>query len=359
MRILKKELTKLFSVRLAVLLAFFTVLFIFIFSHWSTYPHNFVNWPGSVPFYAELVKEFGSELSPDEWELFLAKKEQLIQALNGTIEEKELYEINQSIPFDDLRFMIQDCEHIEDAKKYFMFGATEEEAWEHISCTDPESMQKREAELRTREELSLVPGAAIEVIMGDFIRLVILISVWCFAFILPYQIGERLKAVYPILASTRTGRRIFRSQFAASLAVGFLSWFVICAVYTILLWSKDYFVFKDCQISNGWMMFWIDASVLQHLLINYLILLPISLGSAVLAYIIGRISPNYIAGLAISIPAGAAFCLVTQKCTYRLFLLFFSLRVWAVRSAVLIAVLAIFFIAAVMLLRRDRKRDIL
>lgn len=211
----------------------------------------------------------------------------------------------------------------------------------------------------TREEVSLVPGAATEVIMGDFIRLVILISIWCFAFILPYQIGERLKAVYPILASTRTGRKIFRSQFAASLTVGFLSWFVICAVYTILLWSKDYFAFKDCQISNGWSMFWIDATVLQHLLINYLILLPISLGSAVLAYIIGRISPNYIAGLAISIPAGAAFCLVTQKCTNRLFLLFFSLRVLAVRSAVLIAVLVICFIAAVLLLRRDRKRDIL
>lgn len=402
MKIFKKELAKIFNFRLILILVGFAVIFEYLFINWNYYPGYGASSPYDVPFYEELVAQFGPTLSKEEYNDFLQKKKDLAAVVEAEMQNSEVfrtYGVKTIEQFEEyhnksgelteeetiiseettnfwfrnevtepILFRIQVLDrYIENEGTHFFADDSSMEYWsDYFSRHSPEAAERMKTLFR-REEVSLLPSSLYNLINDDFLRLVILSVVCCFVLILSYQITERLIGILPIAASTKTGRRIFRQQMLASIISGVILGVVIGGIYGVMLWSKNVFVFADCPLSGRLYRFWLDMTFGQYILLCFLLLILVSAAAALLAHFIGRLSANYIAGIAISIPSAAVY--------YVLVFLFgsFMLKVgdygkfqseslaasllWTFGGlALLIGTVGI---ASVVLLKHDRRRDIL
>lgn len=402
MKIFRKELAKIFNFRLILILVGFAVIFEYLFINWNYYPGYGANSPYDVPFYEELVAEFGSTLSIDEYDDFLQKKKNLAALVeaemqnsevfrtygvktieqfeeyhnkSGELTEEEALILEETTNFwfrnevtEPILFRIQVLDHyIENEGTHFFADDINMEYWsDYFSKHSPEVAERMQTLFR-RDEVSLLPSSLYNLINDDFLRLVIMSVVCCFVLILSYQITERLRGILSIAVSAKIGRRIYRRQMSASVISGAILGLVIGGVYGVMLWSKNVFTFADCPLSGRLYRFWLDMTFGQYMLLCFLLLILISAAAALLAHFIGRLSANYIAGIAISIPSAAVY--------YVLVFLFgsFMLEVgdygrsqsesltasllWTFGGlALLIGTIGI---ASVVLLKHDRRRDIL
>lgn len=345
MRIFRKELAKIFNFKLILILAGFAVVFEYMFINWNYYPGYSASSPYDVPFYEELVEEFGSTLSEDEYEILLRKRESLAALVEAemqnsevfrtygveTIEQFEEYhekkgelteeesliykettnfwfrnEVTEPILF---RMQVLD-QYIEDKGRTFFADKNGLEFWsDYFSHHSPE-VAKRLQTIFKRNEVSLLPYSVYALINDDFLMLMILAIVCCFDLILSYQITERLRGILPIAASAKVGRNIFWKQMLASMTAGTILGVVIGSIYGVMLWSKNVFIFADCPLSGRLYRFWVDMTFGQYMLMCFMLLILLSAAAALLAHFIGRLSANYIAGIAISIPSAAAYYLL-------------------------------------------------
>jgi hypothetical protein len=159
---------------------------------------------------------------------------------------------------------------------------------------------------------------------------------------------------------TKTGRRIFSKQALISALFGALTGIVVSGVYAYMLWLKGAFDFIHCPVNITAIHYWTDMTYGQFLMLYALELIMASVVSALIAYLIGRLSVNYIVGLGISIPVTVALCIAVDSVMMNPFSLSMSEAV----SYCLICVPAIILPVAVLMLtgavlRRDRVRDIL
>ncbi len=402
MKIFRKELAKIFNFRLILILIGFALIFEYLFINLNYYPGYSANSPYDVPFYEELVAQFGSTLSREEYDDFLQKKKDLAAIVeaemqnsevfraygvetieqfeeyhnkSGELTEEETLILDETINFwfwndvtEPILFRIQVLNrYIESAGTHFFADDSSLEYWsDYFSRHSPEVAERLQT-LFWRDEISLLPNSLYNLINDDFLRLVILSVVCCFVLILSYQVTERLRGIIPIAASAKIGRRIFRRQMLASMISGAILGLVIGGIYGVMLWSKNVFVFADCPLSGRVYRFWLDMTFGQYILLCFLLLVVISAAAALLAHFIGRLSANYIAGIAISIPSAAIY--------YVLVFLFgnFMLKVGEygkIQSESLAASLLWTFggfalligtigIASGVLLKHDRRRDIL
>lgn len=342
MRIFRKELAKIFNFRLILILVVFSVIFEYMFINWNYYPGYCASSPYDVPFYEELVEEFGPTLSRDEYDDLLQKRESLAALVEAempksevfrtygvetyeqfeeyfnksgesTEEEKLLAEETRVFWFrndvtEPILFSIQVIEqYIRDKGKAFFIDESGLEYWSDYFSYHSAQTEERMKTLFQRDEVSFLPTSVYDLINDDFLMLVILAVVCCFTLILSYQITERLRGMLPIAASAKIGRQIFRKQMFASMTSGAILGLVIGSVYGVMLWSKNVFVFVDCPLSGRLNRFWVDMTFGQYMLLCFLLLILLSAAAALLAHFIGRLSANYIAGIAISIPSAAAY----------------------------------------------------
>lgn len=255
MKIFRKELAKVFNIRLIFILIGFAVIFEYLFINWNYYPGYSANSPYDVPFYEELAAEFGPTLSREEYDDFLQKKKRLAALVEAEMQNSEVfrtYGVKTIEQFDEyhnkfdelteeeaviqeettnfwfrnevtepLLFRIQVLnQYIENEGTHFFADDRAAEYWsDYFSRHSPE-VAKRMQTLFRRDEVSLLPSSVYDLINDDFMRLVILSVVCSFVLILSYQITERLRGIIPMAASTRTGRRIFRQQMSASVISG-------------------------------------------------------------------------------------------------------------------------------------------
>ena len=113
MWILRKEIRRILSIKLLAILVLFSVCFSFLFlsiaqEFWN---YSFSEW--DVDFYRELVSEFGTELSIDEWDSFLSKRQQLIDDFMTEVRKSPVmqkYEIDTYDKYYDAkeRLMLSD-----------------------------------------------------------------------------------------------------------------------------------------------------------------------------------------------------------------------------------------------------------
>lgn len=402
MKIFRKELAKIFNFRLILILVGFAVIFEYLFINLNYYPGYSASSPYDVPFYEELVTEFGPTLSRDEYDGFLQKKKELAAVVEAemqnsevfrkygveTIEQFEEYHnksgelteeeeliLEETTNFwfrnettEPILFRIQVLNrYIEKEGTHFFADDTDMEYWSDYFSRHSPQVAERMQTLFRKNEVSLLPSSLYNLINDDFLRLVILSVICCFVLILSYQIAERLRGILPIAASTKIGRHIFKRQMSTSVISGAILGLIIGGIYGVMLWSKNVFTFAACPLSGILYRFWLDMSFGQYMLLCFLLLILISAAAALLAYFIGRLSANYIAGIAVSIPSAAVY--------YVLVLLFgnFMLKVgdygkfsseslaasllWTFGGIALL----IGTICAVsgVLLKRDRRRDIL
>lgn len=399
MRIIRKEIRKILSIKLIVILLIFSVLYV------TQIPYIAMNWwnhtasPYEVDLHRELIGKFGATLTIDEWDEFMLFRQDLIDDLmeyilqdetmqkygidtyekyeeqreltnHGEAHETELGQEYTRLIFDDpvtspLNFKIQTIDSLVAAKESGYIYSSIEDAENKMHNMDyyqnmSESAQNRIVQLWTGTELSLLHAAVTENVKDDFVRMVILAVIWCFVLILPYQISERLKNVRDIQLTTKTGRKIFGKQAVISVLLGALIGVMVSAVYAYLLWRKGAFDFIHCPINIMMIRYWVDMTYGQFLLLYAGELIMTSVVSALLAYLIGRLSVNYIVGLGISIPVTAALCIAVNLIMRTPFYMGIS----EISSFCLICIPIIILPVVVLMLAgamlcRDRVRDIL
>ena len=376
MWILRKEIRRILSIKLLAILVLFSVCFSFLFlsiaqEFWN---YSFSQW--DVDFYRELVSEFGTELSIDEWDSFLSKRQQLIDDFMTEVRKSPVmqkYEIDTYDKYYDAkeRLMLSDnmSDDDEELRNEISRLVFEDEVASPISfklqCMDQICDDKERGHIFTDSEsadnISLIHRAATETVDGDLVKMLILSAVWCFVLILPYLIGERLRGIRDIQLCTKTRRKCFNKQAAASVIVGLIIGIMLCAVYAVLLARKGAFDFAACKISSHGYEYWLDMTYGQYLSFYAVFMLLSSAGSALLAYFVGRLSANYIAGISIAIPTVAALCTAMKYLGIAPFndKWNVTMELSILRACGVPLVCAVCVTAVCIMLKRDKVRDIL
>ena len=399
MRIFRKEIRKLLNIWLIMILLMFSMVYV------SQIPYISMDWwnhsasPYEVDLHRELISKFGATITIDEWDDFMSFRQDLIDDLMDYVlqdeimqkydidtyekyeEQKEITSIGEEhetelgqefsrLIFDDkvtspLIFKIQTLDELVSTKESGYIFSTDEAAESKIHDLDhfknmSDSAQNRLVQLWTGKELSLLHEAVTENVKDDFVRMAILAVIWSFVLILPYQITERLKNMRDIQLTTATGRKIFGKQAAVSALLGALIGVMVSGVYAYMLWKKGAFDFIHCPINIMMIRYWVDMTYGQFLLLYAFELIAASVISALLAYLIGRISANYIVGLGISIPVTVILCFAVN----RIMIIPFDLQIPKIVSIILILLPLLILPIAVSVmtgvqLYRDKVRDIL
>ena len=150
-----------------------------------------------------------------------------------------------------------------------------------------------------------------------------LIMICFFALIIPYQLKQRLRQVIPILATTKTGRRIYQIQLIASALAALFVGILQMAVYGIIWHLKGLSVFWRCEswgiASNS---YWCDKlSFGTYMLFYMALILLFAIASVVIIDFIGRTIGNYMGAVAVSIPVCGVIMFLMRKIYYMLFLI--------------------------------------
>jgi hypothetical protein len=391
MRIIGKEIKKLFNIRLIGLLLLFTTVFMWAFLSMTYSYWNYSNSDYDVNLHRELIAEFGSQLTEDEWDAFIQKRIELASEFNTAINGNEILERNgidtyekfleayENISDDEkalsdeisriiysdyvtspLFFKLQEMNDFVDLKGSTFFADKTQEEIFGDDKTKSEDYKKRYTESVNSDSVSLIHPAVTETVDSDFFRLIILSAVWCFIIIIPFQISESLKGVRDIQLSCKIGRKIFNIQSLVCGFIGLATGILLAFVYGIMLYRKGTFDFLNCIIIDKvCAVYWFDLTYGQYLLIYLLIFLLASISAAMLAYFIGRISINYITGLGISIPIATVFCLAVGKLANMPFYAETTVAGSFTKIAFLLVIYAICFLAVRIILKKDKVSDIL
>ena len=143
--------------------------------------------------------------------------------------------------------------------------------------------------------------------------------------------------------------------------VGLIIGIMLCAVYAVLLARKGAFDFAACKISSHGYEYWLDMTYGQYLSFYAVFMLLSSAGSALLAYFVGRLSANYIAGIGIVIPTVAALCTAMDFLGIAPFndKWNVTMELSILRACGVPLVCAVCVIAVCIMLKRDKVRDII
>ncbi|MBR3297740.1 MAG: hypothetical protein IKI64_00905 [Clostridia bacterium] len=409
MRLLFKELKKLFNLRLSIILSVFTALYFCLilsasFLYLGTGQNDYY-----LSLHKELLSEFGGELSLDEWDAFLAKREEIAAEFADKLEEAdseilnkydiksyedylceqdrllseqqlseadaELYrEISRMIEQNEstykLLFQLQlmDHDYILKKEEYHSILSSENE-FEAAFAEGPggfayenEAVLAREKELATRGSVSLVPYALISLPDNDFGHMLALAAIISFATVLPRPINERLRKMRPIQLVTKTGRWIFAVQARACALFGIAVGVFLSLAYGALLIGQGLFAFFACDINGvSWHTFGVDISYGCYMLIHAGVLILFSVCCSLAAYFIGRLAGSYIAGIGIALPVAAALVYGFIKLTGDLLSAYTltSLSDSLTKYGGMLAILAAIALAVLIMLKRDKVRDIL
>lgn len=398
MRITGIEFKKLLNIKLIIVLIVFSVLYVTQIPYISMDWWNHTASKYDVDFYRELIVKFGSSVSPDEWDEFLKIKKDLADELTEYISKNEImqkYSIDTFEEFENLREKVHSGEEhdtelgqeylelvfhdlvssplcfklqcmndiIANQESGYIFS-DDKSAEKKISemetyNTMPAEARERIKELWTGQELSLLNDAVTENVKDDFIRMVILVIIWCFVLILPYQITEELKNIRQIQLTTYTGRIIFRHQALVCALAGLITGIMVSAVYAYLLWHKGAFDFINCSVNNMHNQYWVNMNYGAFLLLYASELIMTSVAASLLAYILGRISANYITGIGISIPAAVILCMLVNYVVKDLFIVRISKFISVFRICIPLVILpSAAMLLVIFILQRDKVRDI-
>ena len=161
------------------------------------------------------------------------------------------------------------------------------------------------------------------ILQEDMVTIGGLIMICFFALIIPYQLKQRLRQVIPILATTKTGRRIYQIQLIASALAALFVGILQMAVYGIIWHLKGLSVFWRCEswgiASNS---YWCDKlSFGTYMLLYMALILLFAIASIVIIDFIGRTIGNYMGAVAVSIPVCGVMMFLMRKIYYMLFLI--------------------------------------
>ena len=133
------------------------------------------------------------------------------------------------------------------------------------------------------------------------------LAVWCIVSVIlllsPTLVRDRLHRMRAAQWTSRRGRRILNTQFAAALASGLLLTFLNVALYGLHFASTKALAFWNCSLHSVLRQYpWFDWTYGQYLLAIVGLILLLSLGTSALTAVLSQYSGNYVAMLLKAIP---------------------------------------------------------
>ena len=402
MRLLFKELKKLLNPLPVLILAAFSVAYTFLFLNFPFSQRWTVR---QTRLYEELRAEFGRELSFDEWDAFLAKREAVLERINERIRSSEILRKNGIDDYetfihtppvvftpttseeavemqrekdriyhdDEITSPLFDYLHEMDyliGRKDDLHALAYERDYDEANGEGyiPSDAPYRNAAVaeRYREtctgSISLIPRGAAGNVRDGLMRLMILSAILCFVLILPCLIKERLRGMRDIQLASASGRGIFAVQAKTCALFGLGVGLLLDLVYALLLWRSGTLGFIACDISSfdRW-RFWTDISFGSYLLIHAAAVILLSVCASLSAYFIGRLASSHIVGLGIALPVAAALVFGFYMLVRNPLYLFSSpsLAAAVIKICITLLVFAAIWAAVLIMLKRDKVRDIL
>lgn len=315
MRIIWKECKKILDIRLVLILLAFTTLFYNMFMEITRYPcgGQCTSSPYDIPFAAELVKEFGPSLKTKDWSKIDNKIEELKDEYNTIIASNEILKEAGITTFDEMKKyrnkenLTKEEQKIEDEISRLTFSEeTSSKLFFGLQYAEQMNELQGHSYDISKDYLSLLPEGMLYILQSDMKSMSVLLLICFMVLIIPYQLKEKLRGVTPLYATTNTGRNIYKKQFLASIlscgVVGILQLLVYLGLY---IWN-GLTPFWTCECwSIGGNSYWCsNISYGAYMAIYMLLILLFTLAAVVIAYLIGRIASNYIAGIACSICVG-------------------------------------------------------
>ena len=400
MRLLFKELKKIFNPLLILILALFSAVYSVIILY-IIQGLVFGSPDYYLPFGRELISEFGTEISLDEWDALLQKRDGILEKLNGYVRESEVFakycietyvdyqtkieEYSQHSAYADAEFELRNedfrlyKEASEYAKLVFDYDLSDcyvynkdynliladESDYDAMIAEYPAASPEyayiaaREKEIATRDYTSLYIPRTYDIFFEDTFRMFILEAIWCIVLILPYIIKERIVNARPMQLATRTGRGIFGVQAGACALGGAIIGLLLDTVYAALLGISGHFTYFPCDM-NATELLWIDISFGNYLLIHAAAVILFSVCAALALYFIGKLVNSYIAGIGIALPVLAALVWgFVSYFRYPLNMRSPSLAAAVIKLCAVLLIFAVIVFAVLIMLKRDKVRDIL
>ena len=362
MRIIINECKKILDIRIILLLCIFSILYYMTFTQIYRYPAAGQETMSShdIPFTAELVKEWGpkwkvkdekqyqekhQELEKDftkiikqdqelskrgivDYEVFNKKYEELGQKTTLSKQEKVLYKILENYVFyndktSKIFLEIQALEHIKEfqGSEYGVSGKKYKELKAEGFFDGTKLYQKAIEKRVKRNYAPLVHEGVFYILQEDMVTIGGLILICFFALVIPYQVKQRLRQIIPILATTKTGRKIYHVQLTASMLVALFVGVLQMIAYGIIWHLKGLSVFWKCECWGfSYNAYWCDKlSFGSYMLIYMFLILLFAIAGIVIIDFIGRVIGNYMGAVAVSIPICGAMMFLMGKIYHMLF----------------------------------------
>lgn len=120
----------------------------------------------------------------------------------------------------------------------------------------------------------------------------------------PFLVRERRSNVRDLAYTSRKGRRLFSTQFGASLTAAVLATVVQFAVFFALFLTGTHrgdLLFLNCDVSYDQSTWW-DMTFLQYIVWSCVIVFLLAFGYAMVSFAVSKLCRNYVAVLAVQVP---------------------------------------------------------
>ena len=399
MKLLGYEVKKILNVKLLIVLCMFTMLFYNMFIAIWIHPEDSADCRAQNDLATVLREEYGYEthLPYEDYEVLEEVRQEQIRKLDEMVLKSSIlletgiksYQQLRAMEYDTMTdaveeelnrimfdegirevFLTQTIEGIyDDMKVCPLFGVEagkEREVADKFlsigSMYDDYTKEaiERVASVIKENRLSLMPTSILHHLLFDFPRFGVLLVISCLLLILPYQIRERLAGVNPLMATTHTGRNLWKRRYSSAVIACVFVCAVQSVIFCMVLNRADVLQYWNYAISgNDRNMFWFDMSFGTYLIVNFVLYTIVAVSIMTVFYLISRLSANYIVGVAIGIPItvliGALLPLFTRAfLSVERSMLYDVVRPIGIVFVLFVAAMCIVFV----LQKWDKRRDV-
>ncbi|SHI23036.1 hypothetical protein SAMN02745823_03667 [Sporobacter termitidis DSM 10068] len=390
MRILKNEMKKVWNPVMLVLVAVICALFYLMFMEF--YIKNFPNGHPTTEEYdysVELTGKYGATLEDDEFREFIKVKDSLILEANDYIKGNPEFAAAGILSYEDyLKLAEKDMTWTDEETEAFDFlysGKCHGIAYKLDRLSYIESAYQNEArryENRISETGSAKEKARLNEIIetGQYHSILdiflientntyiswfsVLAILSVLIFLSPLLVRDRMQGIYLLQYTSRRGRKVLFSQLGAILISAFLLTTLEIAVFGAIYAAKGIQVFwnngMDSFLGSYTFRFFITYG--QYVLYSAGMIYLCTIGAALLAFALSKLSRNYITLILKLIPV---FILLAKLCL-SLFNVSFSFRnplygitgIDGIEPFAGCAVIAVGLILSLLVCAREKKADI-
>lgn len=340
MSIIFGEIKKIWSIKMVVIVTVICTLFYVLFMHF-----HIKHFPNGHPFTelydfsSELTEKYGPTLEKNEFESFMNTHEMLIAEADTYIKNDPIFarvgvysyedyiNLHKKSDFtqaennaiwqllgkenDFIEFKIQAFDSIKESYN----GAPA--VYEHsISDLDSSIEKKRLREILESEQyLSIMHYQVIENTFAYITLFGILAVLSIVVFISPLLVSDTMSGVYLLQYTSKRGRKVLQSQLIATLISAFLLLSLETTIATMIYSLNGTHVFWNNGMNSflGFFDFWFDVNFGQYVIFNAAMVYIISMGAALFAFVLSKLSRNYISLILKLIPMFVAMVFLCNK----------------------------------------------